>query len=349
MSNSQNQSQKSGQQEASSQNKTVRDFLYVDRDLVTSLYSQLFEGVAESIVETSVYGKSREHQQSGRPFAGKEMATEVSEKTQTSRSHVLYDHLYTRLESRLEDSLAELPQLSPQNLPQKLADRSIVQVTGTTTVADFKYLRTILKNWEAISDAVVEGRVLDEMQEKDRKRQRYQAELEQSDDPNDEARLEKILENIPSEEAFREEVRNEMGLHESVEWNETHLSLILDLWYGDSYEAVVERAGDTDVIFRGAFDPMGLRQKRIIQRLSSAGRSLQGDWTMVGIVQFVPEDSPNPTSQRDRNESDKDTLLRDNIRDIFESLDQMDRLIYQSGAQREVLVRPLSVYQEFSI
>ena len=40
-----------------SSNSVLRDFIYIDKDRLYSLYSQLFKGVAESMVEAFSSGK----------------------------------------------------------------------------------------------------------------------------------------------------------------------------------------------------------------------------------------------------------------------------------------------------
>jgi hypothetical protein len=330
---------------------TLRDFLYVNEELVTSLYSQLFEGVAESIVDTYVHGKSHENETSGAPFSGEAINKTVSEATRTTQSRVLYDHMYSQLEEELEPRIKDPGGLTIGSYANALEDISLVRVTGDAMVADFSFLRTILKNWERIADAIVTARTMDDEDEREAKRERLKEELETTDNRDESARLKKLLEAIPSEEEVYDRIKHSLGLHETVEWNEEHLSLILDLWYGDSFEAIIERETDQNIAFRGALREEGLRQKRSIRRLSNAGRTLRGKWTMVGLVQSVPENTPDPnqTGQPSSIQESEEALLRDNFRDLLQSLDEMNALMYRSGMRKEILLRPLALYQNLSI
>ena len=323
----------------------IRDFLYVDDELVTSLYSQIFEGVAESIVETYISGSSQEVKTPGSPFSGEEISA-AQEGKKTTQSRVLYDHMYSQLERKLEAAVENPSALDQNTCSDQLADVDLIQVTGETSVADFEFMNRILENWSAIADAIVEGQVQDSKGERQAKREAFRQELEDASNRDDEARIEKMLESIPSDDELREQVKRDLGLHETAEWNENHLRLILNLWYGNNFEAVIERPDDDGVAFRGVLKREGLRQKKSIQRLSNAGRLLRDEWSMVGLVQRVPDYAPDPDETGNGEPSSgEDALLRDNFRDMFQSLDQINEMIYMSGKRREVLVRPLAIYR----
>jgi hypothetical protein len=342
---------RSPQQESESRvSEPIRDFLYVDDELVTSLYSQIFEGVAESIVETYVYGSSKEQEVSGTPFSGQEISETVKEGGKTAQSRVLYDHMYSQLEAKLESAIEEPPALELATCSNSLSGTNLLRVTGNTSVADFEFLKRITENWSAIGDAIVEAQVEGSKEEREAKRDSAKRRLENTSDRNDQARLEKILESIPSHDDVRQQLKNELGLHAQSDWIEEHLSLILSLWFGANFEAVIERPIDEGVAFRGALKEQGLRQKKSIQRLSNAGRILRGDWTMVGLVQRVPDYAPDPDDSSDSDQSQgEDSLLRDSFRNIFQKLDQVNEVIYMSGERREVLVRPLAIYRKLSV
>jgi len=328
----------------------IRDFLYVDDELVTSLYSQIFEGVAESIVETYVYGSSKEQEVSGTPFSGQEISETVKEGGKTAQSRVLYDHMYSQLEAKLESAIEEPPALELATCSNSLSGTNLLRVTGNAFVADFEFLKRITENWSAIGDAIVEAQVESSKEEREAKRDSAKRRLKNTSDRNDQARLEKILESIPSDDDVRQQLKNELGLHAQSDWIEEHLSLILSLWFGDNFEAVIERPVDEGVAFRSALKEEGLRQKKSIQRLSNAGRILRGDWTMVGLVQRVPDYAPDPDDSDDSNRSQgEDSLLRDSFRNVFQRLDQVNEVIYMSGERREVLVRPLAIYRKLSV
>jgi hypothetical protein len=323
----------------------------VNDELVTSLYSQLFEGVAEEIVDTYVHGKSREKQTSGAPFSGEAINKTVSESSRTTQSRVLYDHMYTQLEEKIKPKIVEPEVLTRRTCTSALDGVSIVKITGEAAVADFSFLRTILENWESIADALVAAQTMEKEEKRNAKQQQVKQQLKTTNDRNEEARLEKVLEKLPSEDELREAVEEQLGLHEMVEWNEDHLSLVLQIWYGNSFEVAIERNKDENVAFRGALRSDGLRQERSIRRLSNAGRTLRDEWTMVGLIQSVPEEPPDPqdTKGPPPGHKEDESLLRDNFRDLLQRLDQLNKLMYRSGTRKEVLIRPLALYQSLTM
>ena len=60
-----------------SSNSVLRDFIYIDKDRLYSLYSQLFKGVAESMVEAFSSGKEDSESQKEYENTKKEVMAEL--------------------------------------------------------------------------------------------------------------------------------------------------------------------------------------------------------------------------------------------------------------------------------
>ena len=73
----------------------LRDFIYIDKNRMYSLYSQLFEGVVESLVRSVSY--STEEQKKDRKL--EESIIDASVKVQNV---VLFDHIYNTLEDKIQ-------------------------------------------------------------------------------------------------------------------------------------------------------------------------------------------------------------------------------------------------------
>lgn len=125
-------------------NKILRDFIYLDKNRMYSLYSQLYKGVAESMVKTL----SEESSESKRTRHLEETIINASVKTE---SVVLYDHIYNSLECGLS------PHLVVVNNNTKTGDiqsNSFVKVQGRAYIADYGHLIHFIEHYNDIGLAI---------------------------------------------------------------------------------------------------------------------------------------------------------------------------------------------------
>ena len=126
-----------------SSNSMLKDFIYIDKDRLYSLYSQLFQGVAESMVETFISGKEdskKEHK----------LEQNLIEASYKVKNVILFDHIYNSLEKQLAPQLL---QISEETTIDDLQPSSYIKVTGKATIEDFERLVFLLKNFNDIGMA----------------------------------------------------------------------------------------------------------------------------------------------------------------------------------------------------
>ena len=85
---------------------TVRDFIYLDVEKLYSLYSQVFEGVADRIVQS--YIDSLELKEAPRKtllLRDSDVETKVIEVSRRTENRFLYDHMYNQLEGKLGNTI----------------------------------------------------------------------------------------------------------------------------------------------------------------------------------------------------------------------------------------------------
>jgi hypothetical protein len=90
----------------------------MDLDSLYSLYSQVFEGVAEQITRQTLNESGRTSSVPG--AAGGKLDSEVAEASLRTENTILYDHMYNRLEEAIGQAI-QMPQgLTPENYKEKL-------------------------------------------------------------------------------------------------------------------------------------------------------------------------------------------------------------------------------------
>lgn len=125
-------------------NSVLRDFIYIDKDRLYSLYSQLFKGVAESMVEAFSSGKEDTKKE-------RSLEQNLIEASYKVRNVILFDHIYNSLEDRLAPQLLVVDKSTAFG---DLTPGSYIKVTGKATIEDFERLIFLLKNFNDIGMAL---------------------------------------------------------------------------------------------------------------------------------------------------------------------------------------------------
>lgn len=122
----------------------LRDFIYIDKNRMYSLYSQLFEGVVESLVRSVSY--STEEQKKDRKL--EESIIDASVKVQNV---VLFDHIYNTLEEKIQSHLLIVDK---ETTKDDIKPTSIVKITGYVTIEDYNHLSYLMSNINEIGLAL---------------------------------------------------------------------------------------------------------------------------------------------------------------------------------------------------
>lgn len=133
-----------------SSNSMLKDFIYIDRDRLYSLYSQLFQGVAESIVEAFTSGKEDTKKE-------RSLEQNLIEASYKVKNVILFDHIYNSLEDKLAPQLL---QVNESTTLDDLKPSSYIKVAGKATIEDFERLIFLLKNFNDIGMAFATMTVL---------------------------------------------------------------------------------------------------------------------------------------------------------------------------------------------
>ena len=126
----------------------IRNFIYLDNDKLNSLYSQVFEGVAEAIIE-SYFGETQNKEEEKK--IGKTLEEKVGEISGFSTNKVLHDHMYNKFEDNIEDKIIHCNDVEAEML---IKPNSIIKVTGNTRIEDYERLNSFLSEFNNIGLAL---------------------------------------------------------------------------------------------------------------------------------------------------------------------------------------------------
>src|SRR5215212_3700209 len=134
-----------------SKNRTIRDFIYLDGDRLNSLYSQLFEGVAEQIVKSRLHSEVQENIQKGGITKGQIAEAQFAEMKQSTESKVLFDYMYTQLASELSESILEPQNITSETYREQLVNAFMVKVKGKAEVEDYNRMRSFVDRFNELA------------------------------------------------------------------------------------------------------------------------------------------------------------------------------------------------------
>jgi hypothetical protein len=330
---------------------TIRDFIYVDVERLQSLYSQVFEGVVDSIVHTEVSeAESADAQRGGRRFSGSTVEQRVAEASFKTESRMLFDHMYNLLEQRLSSAILEPGGLSRENYVEILEHAFMFKVRGTAVVWDYERIDAIFQRYNAIRGAL---NYMSRFAELETAREELRARIAAETDRNQRNQLQRELDRLGRRAAQGDEPFDETFLE--------NLSLVTNMFYPDRLEVAVHPAdGPDDVVFRGILDKRWLRVSTEFVRALYGGYPAQ-NWTIVGQFTFIPTSQnsvPNMDSSQgeDTGENDASQALteeqgkmRDAYRNIVTAYHEIEKTFTDSEELIEIIVWPLAIYRETTL
>ncbi len=333
---------------------TVRDFIYVDVERLKSLYSQVFKGVVDTIIQTEVDEyQTADTQKGGIRSSGSTFAERVAEASYKTESRILYDHMYNLLEDRLDRAIVEAKGLSRKNYADVLGQAFMIKVKGAAEVADYKRIKTVFDNFNNITEAINYVSSYGKRHTLEAIKTELWTKIKAEKDRNQKAKLKKRMEVL--ENQLKEKGQLDNTFLESI-------SFITDMFCSDRIEVTIHPTEDAaeDVIFRAILNERWLRVSADFLRALYGGYPAP-NWTMVGHLTYLPVPL-NTNSENDdelsegidsNNYSDLDSMakekpktMRDGYRQLMIAYQEIEKTFIDSKDFVEVVIWPLAIYRE---
>lgn len=234
-------------------NSVLRDFIYIDRDRLYSLYSQLFKGVAESVIEAFSSGKEDTKKE-------RSLEQNLIEASYKIRNVVLFDYIYNSLEDKLAPQLLLVDESTTQD---DLKPSSFIKVTGKATIEDFERLIFLMKNFNDIGTALATMQMLNANKANDQNKRNT------------------------SKNAI-EQYAKEKGLFLDNKLTESMVKVI-ENFHGSALDVTIEsHSCKLGVFFKSMLDEKNMRLSSNMVRKTYGNKPIM-DWTIVGeITNFQP-------------------------------------------------------------
>jgi hypothetical protein len=306
----------------------IRDFIYVDGDRLYSVYSQVFQGVAEQIVQSYIdeYASAT----SNKSLRDASVETQTAEVSRRTENRLLYDHMYNQLEAKLSRSLVDGLSLDVADLVPAFATPKLVKVTGLAEVEDYTRLRVLIEKFNDLGEVIAYSH----MPSAD-SRAAAEAEIKQIKDGNERARAKERLKATTSITALAKQ----LGLRQDEQLLK-NLRMITEHFYPEGIDVVISSAARPELAYKAVIDRKWLRVDGALLRSLQSGLPAAG-WTVVGYVTHVPG-TDLELAEPESTESN----IHDSFRGMFRAGREFERKFFESEARVEVVVAPIAIYRE---
>lgn len=288
----------------------IRDFIYMDKDRLYSLYSQVFEGVIEAVVDSYSNGIANK-ENTKNVIKGSSLETQVAEASTKTENRVLYDHMYNSLENKLSDVIFCVNSNDTISA-EDLNGKTIIKVTGKATIQDYNRLKRYMEKFNELGKIIAYA-------------------------------------NYTSMSKTEQKNTNVNSLAKSLGlWQDTtllnNIKTMTEFFNDGGYDVVISANNSNKILYRGIINKEYLRVEPDILR------TLYGDeppmkWTMVGQVTYIPSELPlsNDSNVED---TECDTAISDSYQNMFRSYRKVEKIFFEGKENIRIHIAPIAIYTE---
>lgn len=290
-------------------NEAIRDFIYMDKDRLYSLYSQIFEGVIEAVVDS--YSNGVQNNETVKSIKkGSSLESQVAEASTKTENKVLYDHMYNLLEKKLSDvifCINDSDTISIENLKNK----TIIKVTGKTSIQDYERLKKYMEKFNEL------GKII--------------AYSNYSSLPKNEQKATNV-----------NALAKSLGLTQDTTLL-NNIKTMTEFFNDGGYDIMISAENSNEILYRGIINKEHLRVE------PNMLRTLYGDeppmeWTMVGQITYIP---CNEERKNDSNaEDNKEMSISDSYQNMFNSYRAVEKIFFEGKEKIRIHIAPIAIYTE---
>lgn len=324
--------------------KNTRIFIYVDVSLLYSIYSQVFEGITDRVVEERI-NQLLTGETQGTVLKQASAESQALEASRRTESTILHDHMYNRLELRLDGVLQDANQVNSENMTELFVDKPIVKVSGRAEIEDYAKIQMLLEKFNDLAGIIAYAHFSQDP-EFQKSRKEIEQKLSEEKIKSERKRLEVQLENMSD--------LRWMAVKQGLSQDQVLLNnfnTFAKIFNPSGYDVVITPFDVPTIHYRGILNRDWLRSDP--QLLSSLyGGQSEAPWTMVGIVTHIPGTfkdlgKNNQIEVKEPTSDPNNPMMLDAFRRIFRQGRFFERMFLESVQETEIVVAPLAIYREF--
>ena len=291
-------------------NDLIRDFIYMDKDRLYSLYSQVFEGVIDAVVDSYSNGiKNSENAKSG--LKNSSIESQVAEVSTKTENKVLYDHMYNLLEKKLTDAIFCINNTDKINI-EDLKNKTIIKVTGKVSIQDYDRLKRYMEKFNDLGKIIAYANYTSL------------------------SKAEQKSTNVNS-------LAKSLGLMQDATLL-NNIKTMTEFFNEGGYDVILSTNNSAGILYRGIINKEHLRVE------PNMLRTLYGDeppmeWTMVGQVTYIPNIDTDEVDV-DEKANQSDMSISDSYQNMFKSYREVEKIFFEGKEKTRIHIAPIAIYTE---
>ena len=315
--------------------KKLRQFIYLDEYKIYSLYSQVFEGLTDHIVNYSEAEAVEEDQQKGPKGSGRFLMDLTSERTGQQEKRFLHDYAFTLFEKELESQQKVLKYdlTAPEKDFNTLTPGLIVKVKGSAIFNDIKAICHLTEKFNDIGEAIA---YLTTYEDRVDAQKFAEQKIGEEKDRNTRAKMRASVKSFSNIQRLAKEA----GLSLDKDLLK-YLKYLLDYGYSDHFELQIHPFNQqSDCPFFSALLKRDCLREDDSLLVKKYSRQAQGEFYLLGIICQCPQAELIESSEVSEPQHMREAI--GNMVSVLKSFE--DTFIGRLG--NEIILDPLAVYRE---
>ena len=306
----------------------LKSFIYLDQYKLSSLASQVFQGVTEHLVSTSSTTETETENQKGPIGSGKLLADALKKESGTQEKKVLHDYLYSIFEKEIieADRVFEVGVTG-----EPMENYTFIKVKAKATINDINTIKNILDTFNELGESFAYVTNAEALQ------QASEQLAEQRKTIKDRNKRSKIEREYKSATSIKK-LAKDSGLSQDENFLK-HLNYLLSYGYEDSLGLQMERGGE---LFTANLNRSHLRdsESMLIRKYS---RITDKEFVIFGVISQGGASSE--IEETDSQEADEDLPMKLHLMKLMDSLGELENH-FTGRLSNEIMIDPIAVYME---
>jgi hypothetical protein len=313
--------------------ESIKSFLYLDKDKMYSISSQLFEGLTEYVIHSQQEKIDTTEEQKGPMASGRVLAEILSRGEESQSKKFLHDYSYTLFEKELEDKskILNIDENSISTAIKDVNDYSFIRIKGKAVFRDTKQITDTLKEYNEIGKSMAHVTNFSEISTA---KEEAVEMIKATNNNKQKAEIKAKLREITDVNAIA--LKSGLSLDQDF-CND--LAFLLNYGYSDSFEVQVTL---DNTLFSAPLTRSDLKEneKSLIAKYS---RSTEKEFVIFGLI--CQSESETDTEPKGENMSDSSGNIKVALKDFVSALSEVERS-FTGKLDNEIIIDPIAVYRE---
>jgi len=309
----------------------IKNFIYLDKDKMYSLSSQVFEGITEYLINNNRDKKEESNSQKGPVGSGRIMAEIIGEQRDVTEKKYLHDYAYVLFEEHLieQGKVLNINEVEKDNIIKSIKSFPFIKIKGTLAFNDVEAIKSSLSNFNKFGEALTHITSHEEIEKVKEQFEQLQA---NSKDRNKKTQIKNEMRRLTN----IGKLAKEKGLKQDQVFLD-HLEFLFSYGFQDQFEIQIENFGH---IFSANLkrDDLKEREDLLIRKYS---RKTEVEFVIFGMVAQYLESGD---IQMDDDETEYENI-KEGLMNLVLHFGNVEKS-FTGRLSNEIVIDPIAVYVE---